>query len=72
MAARKMSNFPVTLPVEQHKIFKMHCVAKGVTMADVIRAFVARECAAYNAANASKTKAKPARAIRRTEEVNVV
>lgn len=54
-----MSNFPVSLPADLHRAFKVKCVRRGVTMADVVRELVRREC---ESVDASRTpKAKPAR-----------
>lgn len=40
----KLSKFPVSLPVELHRRFKMQCAANGVLMAEVVRGLIEREC----------------------------
>jgi hypothetical protein len=39
----KMSKFPVSVPVELHRAFKMKCASEGVLMAEAVRALLARE-----------------------------
>ena len=59
----KMSKFPVSVPVELHRAFKTKCASEGRMMADVVRAFLEREC---NATAGKLTRAKPAS---RVEEI---
>ena len=42
----KMSKFPVLIPAELHRAFKMKCAAEGVLMSEVIREWLRRECEA--------------------------
>ena len=55
----KMSKFPVSVPIDLHRRFKMKCAAEGTLMSEVVRALLERECSSNS--STSKTKAKPVR-----------
>ena len=38
----KMSKFPVTVPVELHRAFKVKCASEGVLMFEVVRGWLER------------------------------
>ena len=56
----KMSKFPVSVPVDLRRAFKMKCAAEGVLMSEVVRGLLERECAA-----ASAPAPKPAKSAQR-------
>jgi hypothetical protein len=60
---RKMSKFPVPVPVELHRAFKVKCASKGVLMSEVVRGWLERECATVG-------KEKPSTSAKRFAEAN--
>jgi hypothetical protein len=58
----KMKRFPVSVPADLHRAFKVLCATEGKAMSETIRNLLKRECEAASAATpAAKLTKRPAR-----------
>ena len=53
----KMKKFPVSVPDDLHRRFKIKCAIEGVMMSEVVRRLLERECKAIGETNSCPLRA---------------
>ena len=62
----KMKKFPVSVPDDLHRRFKIKCAIEGVMMSEVVRRLLERECEAIG-----ETNSCPLRASAKSDQVAI-
>ena len=56
----KMKKFPVSVPDDLHRRFKIKCAIEGVMMSEVVRRLLERECEAIDETTTPARSSHPA------------